>query len=948
MLSAFINRPYRPCQASLHTGSIGVLLTLLLLPASWGAAQATKPSDRDQRLNERRDARLNEEVGNLYRMADATYLVGDLNRAAELFSRVLAIAPNSPFVIRAQARLGDCAFEGRRYDQAAGLYRRAAAAIETAPAGEESDAAIRSGFMVGQSYLSAKQYTTAFGAFRRFIDKNPQHALANHAYQAIGDAHLAQDQYQQALAAYRMVGTVLSGNSAVSKRISPGERLYLRVTDADVNVGETPRSVTAIIRTTAGDEEIVELEPLGQRSSVFLASIPTALGPPRHGARIRGIFSETRAAELREMLVQAGKQETTGKARALEATELEQSPQRVSDPAGIEKRRKALADESAALLASAAEFRRKAFGTVDSAFTALEKVLDEWAPEQNLAAIAAATTRPATTQASAPATAPADEARGLSEAQLQELRLTVRTVPTTMENIDGRLTALSIWSRQLFRQFQRLELSGSDQITVDYVDEIGPKGPNAPEAARRRQVLEVASDGQLSVLSPDGQQAMTQAVLGASILLRVADADADRSAALDTITVVLATQATPDPRALEVATLVKPATKPTTQRATPGAVEEMAPATQPVEQVPLIPPGAPSIRVTLKETAPHSGIFERDVLVDKNGISADGQNLPIAAGQLLRPAYQDDKAMRHPDGTVLATTIDCIADQGGDVRAVRYRVTQLDLQAKLRRAAASGEIGKVYLDLGLTARGKSYLESAQADCADVAAAAAKTQLGEDALYHSWRIYFYAGLLDEAVASARQLMTRYPQSEYIDDAMFALGQASLKLGEAEVEKNLAEGKKASMNRDLQRALSQFDDMVRRYPASPLAPESLYLASRAKVVSGQTGLDTLEQLAKKYPDSTFAAKGLKSAADYYVSVGDFTRAADYFNRVIIDHPDSDQLNQCLLNRGICQYKLAKNAEALASLYRVAEEQAGTPLAAEAQKYIHLINQQRPGEK
>ncbi|HEY8668771.1 MAG TPA: tetratricopeptide repeat protein, partial [Tepidisphaeraceae bacterium] len=107
-------------------------------------------------------------------------------------------------------------------------------------------------------------------------------------------------------------------------------------------------------------------------------------------------------------------------------------------------------------------------------------------------------------------------------------------------------------------------------------------------------------------------------------------------------------------------------------------------------------------------------------------------------------------------------------------------------------------------------------------------------------------------------------------------------------------------------------------------------------------GQTGLDTFEQLAKQYPDSGFASRGLIRAANYYVSVGDYRRAQEYFGRVLIDYPDSPQLGEVLLYKGVCQYKLGQSADALQTFYQVTEDHSGTDLAHTAQKYINFINQ------
>ncbi len=946
----------------------------------------SKPDNREARLAARHNSKVDEEAASLYQSADTTFLVGDPARAGELFKRVLDATPDSSYAVRATARMGDCAFVQHKFDEAAAFYRRAGAVSDSANNEEETIAGTRADFMVGQSYAAGKQYSNAFAQFRRFIDRHPGHALVNQAYQSIGDAHMAMEQYAQALSAYRMVGTAMAHRSQANRRTTPGQRLYLRVIDADVNVGDKPHSVFATIRTTSGDEEIIELEPIGVRSPVFIGTLPTSLGIPRHSGDVKAIFAESSAEKVRGQLSEADKLEGQARDNTREAADLDRSPAKIADPGGIEKRRAALVALAQTQTTRATSLRQEACAAVDGGFASFEKLLVAWAPDQSLETMKMR--RPTTSPATSPTTAPdvdpknprpaemdaelarplaatdkdetlapaagaEQEQRGMSEEDLLKVRLATSTSPTTLENLDGRLAALSVWSRSLFRQFQRLEVAGGDTITIEYFDEIGPKGPYDKARGLRRDTVQVASDATIDILTADGREPLSQAVVGSDLLLRVRDADGDTSPSADTLSVVLAALPTADARALELAELTRPTSQPTSRRATPGEVDSTTqPATQPT--LPLIPPGAASIKVVLKETAPHTGIFERIVHLGEDAIAVDGATLPIRdpANRTrlngVRMAYEDARAVRRQDGWVLVRSLDCVGTAEGQVAAVRYRQSELDLEAKLRRAVAAGEIGKIYLDLGLDKRGRSYLASAQADCNEVAAAAEGASLGEEAVYHSWRVYFYAGLLDEAVGACRTLVARYPNSSHVDDAMFSMGEVSLERGQRLLDEAKGAGEKAGMNRELARAISQFDELVKKHPRSPRAPEAMFSIALAKVAAGQTGIDTFEALAKQYPDTIFAARGLAQAADYYMSAGDYRRAEEYYGRVLVDYPDSPNLGPVCLHRGMCQYKLGKVPEALQSFYRVSEEQAGTTLAGEAQKYIKFINEQRGGKE
>lgn len=957
----------------------GVLLTAPLTngqdtPATRPASGATPgASEREQRLADRAKSATNERAEPLFKAAETTYLVGDLERASDLYQRVIDAGAGSLFTVRATTRMGDCAYELKKYDAAVNLYRRASQSTAGVTDADELAAAVRAEFMVGQSHLAMRQYPQAFSQFRRFIDRHSDHALANKAYRAIGDAHLAQGQYTQALQAYRMVGTIMNRRTAAAHRVSPGSRLYMRVNDADVNIGDTLRPVTVIIRTTAGDEERVTLQPTGLRSPVFIGSIATELGTPRQSGRVAQLFTEAMSRSLSEQLAESLRQRGVVDAKRQEASELERSASKSGDPAGTERKRAAAVADADRAERHAAELEGKSYKAIDDAFAAAEKLLAEWSPEESLAAVHArvkpATTAPANTDAETPATPAAEgdvnllptgsllmpdeqdaddrnaasgsltpAATGsLTQAELDQLRLEIKRKPTDAGTFEARRSALATWLQQLAQRFQRVELSGNDTITIEYLDEVGPGGPNDPAKAVRKDTVTVASDSFLAVVTSDGQESLDRVILGGSILVRLEDPDRDATDKPDTVKAVLSAMR------VEMKPLMTavPASQPAPASRVSAEQFTSTQATKEIKIEPLIPPDAVGIEITLTETGPHTGVFERAVPVGDSSIELDGKRLPLSTEHRLRVAYMDERAMRMPDGFVHATLLDVVPSQGGNASAIKFRQSQIDLESKLRRAVAAGELGRIYLDLGLVQGGREYLANAQRDLLEVAQATPNSILAEEAMYHGFRIYFYAGMLDEAVTAARQLMAKYPRSEHVPEAMLQIGKVSLERGQKVAEEAKARNEKRD-NPDLKRAAGEFEQLVSKYPLSPLAPEALFELAQTKIAMGQSGLDSLERLAKQYPDSGFASRGLIRAADYYVGVGDYNRALDYLNRVLIDYPDSSQLGKVLFDRGVCQMKVGKQGDATRTFYQVIEEHPGTDLAAKAQQFINASRQ------
>lgn len=964
--------------------TLTALLASLAFPFSLAFAQDAPTEDqalsaREQRLRDSQRSREDQQAEQVFRTAETTYLVGELERATELYRSILTKSPNSSFVLRARARMADCAFESKQYDEAITLYRKAGDLVNTSTIEDERAASIRSAYMVGQTYLTQHQYPQAFAAFRKFIDQHGEHPLANFAYKGIGDGHLAMQQYQQALQAYRMVGTVLSDHDADRKRIAPGARLYVRVSDADVNVSDVPRPVEVVIRTASGDEERVTVAPLGMRQPVFLTSVPTTLGKTRHSGAIADIYGDAADRQLAANLTEAGRLRQDADRKRQEAFEFERSARSgAGDPAGIEKARAAAAAEADRLVKAADAKQTQALASVDQAYAAMEKLLATWSPDDSLPAVQARLKEQidepqkptiSANAAQGPLQLNSDtddidpllqqraasddtdatlnaQVGGMTQTDIDRVRVDASEATTTLDNVTRRRLALSLWSQALLRQFQQIEITGDDRITVTYIDAIGPDGPNTGDSAQRVDTLEIASDARIAMLTADGNDLIQNAVLGSTVKLRVEDLDRDVTADLDKVTAVLAIMPAEVKDALATIKAEEEAQARAVERGTPGSLVEVN--AEELSKEPLTPPNVQSATLTLVETGEHTGVFELNLQLTDAGVVLGETTLPVSPGMRLRLAYQDAKAMTAEDGFVLATLVETVESRGGDALAVRFRDNRLDLEAKLQEAVAAGELGKIYLDLGLVARGRAYLASAQRSCAEVAAAAPKSKLGEDALYHAFRIYFYADLLDDAVAAARLLMSRYPGSDYVDDAMLQIGKVSFERGSRTLADAMNRTQTSEAQTDLRRAIGQFDQLVQRYPESVLAPEALFYAGQAKISLGQTGLDSFERLAKEYPDSGFASRGLIRAADYYIGVGDYHRAQEYCNRVLIDYPDSPQLGRVLLHRGVCQAKLGQNGEALQSFYRVLEEHPGTELSKTAQQYINFLNKRSGGDR
>ena len=137
---------------------------------------------------------------------------------------------------------------------------------------------------IGEIYGDEQNYTESFRAYRQVITDYPSSPVVDHAYFAIGVTHFHLGHFEQAAKELDKVGTVYASSLADLQHVSPGEPLYIRLTEPNlVAAGDTTLPVT--VTTKSGDHEEVLLKPEAEGSDRFGAVIPTALGDRETGRR---------------------------------------------------------------------------------------------------------------------------------------------------------------------------------------------------------------------------------------------------------------------------------------------------------------------------------------------------------------------------------------------------------------------------------------------------------------------------------------------------------------------------------------------------------------------------------------------------------------------------------------------------------------------------------------
>ncbi|MEX0939085.1 MAG: tetratricopeptide repeat protein [Pirellulales bacterium] len=210
-----------------------------------------------------------------------------------------------------------------------------------------------------------------------------------------------------------------------------------------------------------------------------------------------------------------------------------------------------------------------------------------------------------------------------------------------------------------------------------------------------------------------------------------------------------------------------------------------------------------------------------------------------------------------------------------------------------------------------------------------------------------------GKLPEAIATAEQLIERFPNSGTLDQAYFRLGEFHEAAGNAAA------------------AAGAFAHLRDTWPDSSLIPYALLGLGWAQINTDHPGdaAGTLSDLIEKYPQHELIPRGRYARAVARQQTKDFTgalediqaylsteprdkarfdalyvrglcesgleqydKAASTFSTIVSDQPEYEALDKVLYELGWCHVELNRAAEAATVFARLVEQHGDSPLAAE----------------
>ena len=753
--------------------------------------------------------------------------------------------------------------------------------------------------------------------------------------------------------------------------VSPGDMVYVQIKDLDMRAAGVNQIIKARLTTSSGDLERVYLQPRGIRSAIYVGKIKTALGSPRKTAPLEDLWStevdrevtrslrkaeelQQRAAELRE------ERESLNKQLDAVAADDDLSGEEQVEKVGEIKEQISEADEN--IISSkrrAQEELESAYNRVGEAFTGIEKFLEKHAPEKTIEA-----SRKRLEEKSAeeeveegPAlgtAAPKKQSGGsgggnggvFSPEEILKVRAAAQKTPTGESNFQRRRSVLRYWVGRLLQDLKRLEVVGSDTITVLYRDShtTAGKGPKM-----RKSLIGIASDGYVSFTSEDFKTEVKQEVYSSPTNLKVVDADMDNSDEKDTVEVALSVvepeekeeegeEETDDNQLHGGHPSYQDSYAPGQQykikkvETEEGEVKRELVESEADEKPPLVPGDVPNATVTLTETEPHSGVFTIELKGTPRGVMAGEKHLIVSPDQRLRAAYADESNISRGKPWVVWAAVKLVPSSEGSVEAPQTEDSPLTRRAKLEKGISEGELAKVYEELGLEKMANLYFERALRTCGQVASQEGLTALGQEATHAIWRLYFESGQPEKAITACEQLVQEFPESELVDEAYLTMGKALMEKAKE------AEGREKTNY--ARRAVSAISRLLRARPKSEYKAEALYTIGEALFMAGEGGTEYMEKVVKEHPDSPYAALALQKSGRHAYENKDYASAYEYFTRIVMSYPDAENVAQVMYLRGHCQAKQRNYSRALQAYYELIDNHPGSPYAQKARKIADYI--------
>jgi len=474
-----------------------------------------------------------------------------------------------------------------------------------------------------------------------------------------------------------------------------------------------------------------------------------------------------------------------------------------------------------------------------------------------------------------------------------------------------------------------LQIKGGDTALVTYVDA-------NTEDQNQRNVKRLATVRMVSTASlgfTDGAyREYTKGVVGgAECFVRLKDLDQDVSDKPDTVIVRLLSQYKEKrERDLEKGVLLDEPEEEIKQR---DAIDLQL------------------VEIDPKEGRPtgHSGLFggtTRVVMATEAAqINQSDNTLSAMQGDEIVAIYLDE-ANISGSSRELKASARILNDRLADVEKQTREVTDLDKKAQKLNIEANIylRLGQIFKDVGLNAKAYEKADIGLASVEDVLRLSLKASLSreivEEAYSLKWELLLVKDNLSEAISVCHTLTQRFPDSALVDKALLKIGEAKMMAKEYEGAIQVFAGILRLPKSEL-KAEAQFN--IARIEEERLLEAAKRSNRPAQLASAMLAY---KKVADTYPDSPFAGEALDKIANYYIQVGDYSRAIELMQQVFQDYEDAKFLDRMLLKWVIAAYRSGQFAMAKEKLDELLSRYPGSAAAEKGREYQAVIEKKLGG--
>lgn len=350
-----------------------------------------------------------------------------------------------------------------------------------------------------------------------------------------------------------------------------------------------------------------------------------------------------------------------------------------------------------------------------------------------------------------------------------------------------------------------------------------------------------------------------------------------------------------------------------------------------------------SLELTLKETAPHSGVFVGSGKLneaDKNtAISVNDQNLHAFKGDSAILQYTDETNISGEDNKLLSYKSKVLIGAIQDVKIEHREVQSLEVKAKkeLIEAKIYRRLGEIFKDVGLLPQAKEKAQEGLDRIDRVIKIGMKSSLDrtiiEEAFNVKWDLYLIQGNLNEAIRTCNMLIRLYPDSPLVDKALMKVAGAKM-----------AEEKKDSTDEAIRilKGIIGLQNSTLKAEAQYMIAETIEnnILTRGGKKDFSAAMVEYKKCLDNYPDSMFAGKALEKISNYYISTKDYRRAIELMEQVFNDYPDAGFLDQMLYKWTLAAYRLGQLDVAKEKCDQLLREYPDSKMAQKARKIQTLL--------